>query len=104
VSSSGSEVYVYYRVAAADVARARQLVERFQQRLRSQQPLLSTRVLRRAGEVAADEVTLMEIYRVEHGIDDALQRQIETAAAALSPLLIGTRHVERFVPLDGSSG
>jgi hypothetical protein len=103
VNSGVHELYVYYRVVHADVARARQLVESFQQRLMSEQPALSARVLRRTDAAAANDVTLMEVYRAESAIDDALEQRIETAAAALAPLLIGVRHVERFTPLDGAT-
>jgi uncharacterized protein DUF4936 len=103
VSRARRELYVYYRVATRDLPAALRIVEQAQHRLHVQCPTLFARVLRRADEPAIDDVTLMEIYRADEGIDDTLQRCIEEAAAALTPLLIGTRHTEAFVPLAGDA-
>ena len=103
MSHARRELYVYYRVATRDLAAALRIVERAHDDLRLQYPGLFARVLRRADEPAIDDVTLMEIYRADEGIDDTLQRCIEEAAAALTPLLIGTRHTEAFVPLAGDA-
>jgi len=100
---SRSELYVYYRVAQADVQAALQMVLAFQQRLREQHPGLHARVLRRPG-VRSDGVTLMETYAfddgIKTGIDSGLQARIEQAAAALTPLLNGPRQTEAFDALD----
>jgi Domain of unknown function (DUF4936) len=97
-------LYVYYRVHAAAWQDALAAVQRYQQRLRSEHPGLTARVLRRAEEQQADAVTLMEVYRIDGdarvGINGALQAQIESAATALAPWLVGTRHTERFDALD----
>jgi Domain of unknown function (DUF4936) len=100
---SGSELYVYYRVAQAHVQAAQQTVRDFQHRLRQQHPGLVARVLRRSQE-HSDGVTLMEIYAFDDGrntgIDPALHSRIEQAAAALTPLLSSPRQTEAFDALD----
>lgn len=103
MSRACRELYVYYRVATSDLPAALRIVEQARHQLHAQCPTLLARVLRRADEPATDNVTLMEIYRADEGIDDTLQRRIEEAAAALAPLLIGTRHTEAFVPLAGDA-
>jgi hypothetical protein len=100
---SRSELYVYYRVAQANVQAALQVVRVFQQRLRTEQPGLATRVLRRSDE-RSDGVTLMEIYAFDDGrsagIGPALHSRIEEAAAVLMPLLSSPRQAEAFDALD----
>jgi len=103
--SGGSrrELYVYYRVARANVQPALQTVLAFQQDLRTAHPGLAARVLRRSEE-RSDGVTLMEIYAFDDGrntgIDSALRAHIEQAAAALTPLLSSPRQTEAFDALD----
>jgi len=100
---SGSELFVYYRVAQSNVQAAQRTVRDFQQRLRQQHTGLAARVLRRSQE-RSDGVTLMEIYTFDDGrntgIDAALHSYIEQAAAALTPLLSSPRQTEAFDPLD----
>ena len=97
------ELYVYYRVAQADVQAALQMVVAFQQRLREQHPGLRARVLRRS-DARSDGVTLMETYafddHLQAGIGPGLQSRIEQAAAALAPLLCSPRQTEAFDALD----
>ena len=100
MSHARRELYVYYRVATRDLAAALRIVERAHDDLRLQYPGLFARVLRRADDSAGHSVTLMETYRADDGIDDTLQRRLEeTVSPALTPLLIGTRHTEAFVPV-----
>ena len=103
MSGSRRELYVYYRVAQANVQVALQTVLAFQQDLRAARPGLAARVLRRSEE-RSDGVTLMEIYAFDDGrktgIDPALRAHIEQAAAALTPLLSGPRQTEAFDALD----
>jgi len=103
VSVEARELYVYYRVAQADVQAAQQTVHAFQQRLRERYPGLVARVLRRSDE-RADGVTLMEVYAFDDGqrtgIHPGLRSGIEEAAAALAPLLSSPRHSEAFDAFD----
>ncbi|HEX6019629.1 MAG TPA: DUF4936 family protein [Burkholderiaceae bacterium] len=102
MSASGrAELYVYYRVAHADLPRALEIVRDFQRGLRSAHAGLGARVLRRPGTGSA-EVTLMEVYALDRasGIDETLRTRIDTTAEALTSLLISVRHVEVFETLD----
>jgi len=103
VSGESRELYVYYRVAQADVQAAQQTVRAFQERLRELHPGLVARLLQRSEE-RAEGVTLMEVYAFDDGqrrvIDPGLRLHIEEAAAALTPLLSSPRHNEAFDPLD----
>jgi len=96
-----AELYVYYRVAHADLPRAMEIVSHFQRGLRSAHAGLGARVLRRPGS-GAGEVTLMEIYTLDRapGIDETVRMRIDAAAEALGLLLTSARHVEVFESLD----
>jgi len=98
-----SEVYVYYRVAYANVQAVLQAVNSFQRRLRERDPGLAARVLRRSDD-RSDGITLMETYAFDDGrntgIDPALRSRIEEAAAALTPLLSSPRQTEVFDAFD----
>ena len=100
---SRRELYVYFRVAQANVQAALQTVLAFQQDLRTAHPGLAARVLRRSEE-RSDGVTLMEIYAFDDGrstgIDPVLHSRIDEVAAALTPLLSSPRHTEAFDALD----
>ena len=95
------ELFVYYRVNAADADAARAAVLACQSRLRSRHPELSARLLRRPGEIDGRQ-TWMETYAVDSsrapaGVDVELQAAIEAeAAAALPRWLDGPRHTEVF--------
>lgn len=94
-------LYVYYRVAAADVDAAVTAMQSLHMALRAEQPALRCEVLRRPGADTAGLVTMMEVYAVDNiGIDDAYAAQIDTrAAVALLTCLVGGRHIEYFEPL-----
>ena len=81
------ELYVYYKIAESDVDAARALV--------SIGP--GVRLLRRC-DTGAGPQTWMEIH---DGPDPVLTEQ--ALAAALQPFVVGSRHVERFVPLAFTS-
>ena len=102
MSGSRAELYVYYRVAAADWQSAVDIVRAFQRQLCREYPPLRARVMRRPGEQDGC-VTLMETYALDdfgaRGVDEALRTRIDAAAAALTPLLRGARHAETFEPL-----
>jgi hypothetical protein len=89
------EIYVYYRVAAADAAVVAVQVRALQAGLCAAHRGLQARLLRRP-MVQADVQTWMEVYAIDGGVDEALQRAIESAAASLLPSLQGPRHCEVF--------
>ena len=119
------ELFVYYRVRAAQAGAARRTALAFQAELGSRYPALTARLLRRdEGEVidasigtsvdknidksashANDrgrDATWMETYLIDPRIDAAgvsatLQAEIEAAARVLEPFLNGTRHTEVFI-------
>ena len=95
------ELFVYYRVRAADAAAAQAAVQRFQAQLRAQHPQLITRLLRRPDAIDGRQ-TWMETYATDPqhdrvGIDARLQDAIEAGARVLTPLLDGPRHTEVFI-------
>jgi hypothetical protein len=87
-------IYVYYRIAQADLDAVREKVLALQARLCADHAGLRAELLRRP-EAAEGQLTLMEIYVCEQGIDAALQAAIEAAASYAG--LAGPRHVEAFV-------
>ena len=87
-------IYVYYRIAQADLDAVREKVLALQARLCADHAGLRAELLRRP-EAAEGQLTLMEIYVCEQGIDAALQAAIEAAASYAG--LAGQRHVEAFV-------
>lgn len=87
-------LFVYYRVAAADLLAVRQAVLAMQASLCAAHDGLRAELLRRP-QFSEGQVTLMETYA---GNDDAgLEQAIEAAASALTCWLQGSRHVEVFV-------
>jgi hypothetical protein len=82
--------YVYYRVAAADLATVTQAVLGWQRSLCERHAGLQVELLRRP-ELRDGEATLMEVCGP---LDDALAEAIENEARALLPGL--QRHVETF--------
>jgi len=98
VSSQPAQVFVYYRVRAADVATVIAAVHTLQARLQALMPGLSCSLCRRA-EDAAVQPTLMETYMHPDGVGPAWQRDIERLARdELGAWIVGERHVEVFVP------
>lgn len=101
------ELFVYYRVRAADAAATLAAVRAFQAEVLADAPALVARLLRRPGE--ADGVqTWMETYstdpeRSPHGVSADLQARIESRALTLAPHLDGPRHAEVFTLLTDSS-
>ena len=119
------ELFVYYRVRAAQAGVARRAALAFQAELGSRYPALTARLLRRdEGEVIDTSIgtsvdknidknashdndrgrdaTWMETYLIDPRIDAAgvsatLQAEIEAAARVLEPFLNGTRHTEVFI-------
>ena len=111
------ELFVYYRVRAAQTEAARPVALAFQAELSSRHPALTARLLRRdegthvdtgVNENASHEndsardPTWMETYLIDPcidaaGVSAALQAEIEAAAQALTPFLSGSRHTEVFI-------
>ena len=119
------ELFVYYRVRAAQAGAARRTALAFQAELGSRYPALTARLLRRdEGEVIDTSIgtsvdknidknashdndrgrdaTWMETYLIDPridaaGVSAALQAEIEAAARILEPFLNGTRHTEVFI-------
>jgi uncharacterized protein with von Willebrand factor type A (vWA) domain len=97
VSSQATQVFVYYRVQAADVEAVIAAVAALQARLRTQMPGLTCGLSRRA-EHHAEQATLMETYAHAYGVGPDRQRAIEhLAGEALGAWIVGERHVEVFV-------
>ena len=95
------ELYVYYRVRAAESAAAEAEVRGLQTELRAATPGLQTRLLRRPGEQDGRQ-TWMEIYSMESAVDVGgvsarLEATIEASAAERLTHIDGSRHVEVFV-------
>jgi hypothetical protein len=92
----GPELYLYWRVAAADAAQAVDATRRWQRELQGQVPGLAARLLQRADGTAGD-ATLMEIYSLAGGVGAAVQQRIvDEGAAATAPWRRGVRHLEVF--------
>lgn len=94
-------LFIYWRLAAADLPAARQALRRTQRQLVRQHPGLEAALFQRR-DTAAGEATLMETYAGEAGVGGALQQQIEAAVApTVQRWLRGVRHVEVFEALQG---
>jgi len=95
------EIFVYYRVRAADAAAVKIAAQAMQAQLRAQHPGLVTRLLHRP-DAQDGHQTWMETYAADpthwpEGIDPLLQAAVDRAAGALQPLLAGPRHTEVFI-------
>lgn len=96
------ELFIYYRIRADDARAALEVAQALQARLRAQHPGLTARLLRRPEDQDRQQ-TWMEIYSLHRegesaGVTHALQEQIDAAARALAPFIVGTRHTEVFIP------
>lgn len=95
------QLFIYWRVARADVASAQAAARQLQNDLRTAHAGLRTELFRRGGEGLA-ETTFMETYALVapgagSGISAALQQEIvEAGQRALQPWLRSARHVEAF--------
>jgi len=93
-----TQVFVYYRVPAADATSVIAAVRAFQAALQAQMSGLTCALSRRADE-APGPVTLMETYSHPDGIVADWRDRIEaTARPALALWVVEERHVEVFVP------
>lgn len=96
-------LFIYYRLAEAQVSAAAAAVRQAQQALCERHPGLTAGLLQRPEPSPAGDRTLMETYVVEagarpQGVDAALQAEIESSLRpALHPWLgEGARHSELF--------
>lgn len=101
------ELFVYYRVRAADAPVARVAVLALQARLRQMFPGLHARLLQRSGP-PGEAQTWMETYAFNplHGARDItlqIQQEIESQARCVTDHIDGARHVEVFVQCDAST-
>ncbi|MEO5733399.1 MAG: DUF4936 family protein [Rubrivivax sp.] len=92
-----TELFVYWRCAAADVGAAERALRALQQRFRQQLPGLLAALYRRSDDGTAG-ITWMETYaRAEGGLTPADRAAVQAdAAAALAPWCVGERHEEMF--------
>jgi hypothetical protein len=103
--SAACSVFIYFRVAAYELARARTAVEAFQREIEQTTAAVPLALMRRPGSTAGD-ITLMEIYRVGSAsapvdLGPTLDR-LRQGPPALAALLCGERHLELFEPLTPS--
>ena len=98
MAASQREIYVYYRVGAADADALADRVRALQAGLCERHPGLQARLLRRPVAEGAVQ-TWMEVYAIAGGVGEELQRAIDAAAEPLSSAMQGPRHVEVFEAL-----
>lgn len=98
------ELFVYYRVRTTDASDALCEVRALHDELRAELPQLRMRLLRRPAESDGMQ-TWMETYALEPqgaadvaGVDAAIEHRIESAAARRLTRMVGSRHVEPFIP------
>lgn len=98
MSAGPAQVFVYYRVRAADGAAAIAAVQAGQAHLKVALPGLACTLSRRADDTA-EHLTLMETYAHAEAVTAAAQRDIERRMrSAIEAWLVGERHIEVFVP------
>jgi Domain of unknown function (DUF4936) len=98
VNRRAVQVFVYYRVHAADAALAIAAVTAFQASLLETIPGLAGTISRRVDD-GGDLLTLMETYVLADGSSPDWQPEIERLAKEqLTAWIVGERHVEVFVP------
>jgi predicted metal-binding protein len=98
VNSHAVQIFVYYRIRAADAAPAIAAVAAFQASLCRSIPGLAGELSRRVDD-GADLLTLMETYVHADAASPDWQHDIERLARKqLATWIVGERHVEVFVP------
>ena len=98
MSLGAANLFVYYRVRAADVAQLIAAVDTLHARLRMAHPGLVCSLSRRLDDTAQD-TTLMETYSHAEALSPSSQQLIEQRMGpALRAWIVGDRHVERFIP------
>lgn len=99
--ASPRALFVYYRVAHTDSAEAFRRISALQQTLMQRLPGLQARLWQRADAAGSQvsEQTWMEVYEHPDGVDALCEQLLAEQVGALPCGLIGTRHVEAFVPM-----
>ena len=98
MSEGATQVFVYYRVRAADAPLAIATVLAAFVDMKVALPGLVCGLSQRADEVG-ELRTLMETYTHAAGVSPSMRRAIETRLlGALAAWIVGERHVEAFVP------
>ena len=98
MSESATQIFVYYRVRAADVPLAIATVRAAFVDLKAALPGLVCSLSQRADEVG-ELRTLMETYAHAAGVSSDTRRTIEDRLqSALVAWIVGERHAEAFVP------
>lgn len=98
------ELFIYWKLVAADLPAAARAASRVQAALCRAHPGLVARLHRRA-DLKDGIATLMESYAHPDGVGSALQAAIEDAIAtvedgATPAWRLGARHVEAFESID----
>lgn len=96
VPGSGRALFVYWRIAAQDLAVVLAAVRTAQAQLKADWPDLQVRLWQRSD--AGVPATVMETYAAPGGIDAAAQARID---AVVGPFVPVPRHVEAFEPTAG---
>jgi hypothetical protein len=91
------QLFIYWRVAPAELPLALQALRAWQAELCAQHPALQCRLYQRH-DGSRHEATVMESYaHAAPGVDEALRQHIEQAGnALLQHWLHGSRHIEVF--------
>ena len=93
------ELYIYWRVAPAQMGQAAAAVQAWQASLALAHPGLQARLLSRC-DSDEPQATLMETYAAAAGLSVALQRDIvEQGAQVTEPWRQGLRHAEIFASM-----
>ena len=96
------ELYIYWRVAPKQLARATVALQAWQATLAQQHPGLQARLLCRSDD-GVTLATVMETYASSGGIPAALiDAIVEQGAQVAAPWCEGNRHLEVFVPVSES--
>lgn len=95
----GHELFVYWKVPAAQLPLALQATRALQNDLAQRHPGLRARLLQRLESGPAELSTVMEIYALPGGVSEVVQQDIEAQAALYLATLgppLPRRHVEVF--------
>ncbi len=93
------ELYIYWRLAPAQMGQATAAVQAWQSSICLAHPGLRARLLSRCDSDNA-QATLMETYAASAGLSAALQKAIvEQGAQVTEPWRQGARHAEVFEPV-----
>ena len=98
MNPGAANLYIYYRVRAADAPQLITAVRDLQANWRSELPGLDCTLSQRVDD-SESHLTLMETYAHPQGLSPEWQRTIEAGVERrLGGWIDGERHVERFEP------